>query len=609
MKKLLPSCILALLPSCILAQTTFNIPISATTTPSEIRVDLHPRLMNLEMPRPGGMMKLNQRENPHNNLPQPGDSTPQFENLSDAALGMNFMGNLFANSTPNDNDMAISNNGKIVSVINSTVFFYDVPTDTTQGTVSLAAFFNPLGFPNQEFDPKVSYDPIADRFVLVCLNGFTDTTSYIFVAFSQTNDPTGAWNLYSLPGNPFNNGLWTDYPIISLSQQELYITANLLYPDSSWQTGFVETIIWQINKQDGYSGVTLTSNLVNNIFWSGRPVRNLCPVKGGSTLYGPNMYFVSNRNFETQADTFFLVEINDTIGAPGYAVTVKQLNSNADYFMAGDARQQSPHTFATNDSRVLGAFLENNRIQFVHNCKDTATGFTGLYHGVIQNPASVNPVVTGQVIADTTLDLGYPNISYAGNSSSDHLAIITFDHSNPTIRAGVSAIKTDGNGNYSNILKIKDGTSYVNLLTGLQERWGDYSGSQRKYNNPGEVWMSGYYGYYAQFQRRHGAWIAQIFKDQVMAGVEEVKGFPSVNVFPNPAPEFVHVEFTLEKAKYLSFELVDMTGKNVQVLLREKAKAGRNQFSFSVTDLTPGVYTILIKESNGILFSKRIIKL
>ncbi|MBL0052360.1 MAG: hypothetical protein IPP29_13025 [Bacteroidetes bacterium] len=45
--------------------------------------------------------------------------------------------------------------------------------------------------------------------------------------------------------------MWTDFPMMALTNDELFITVNLLYPDSSWQTGFNETIIWQVNKHDG----------------------------------------------------------------------------------------------------------------------------------------------------------------------------------------------------------------------------------------------------------------------------------------------------------------------------------------------------------------------
>lgn len=598
MKRILPLAIAFFIPVCLHAQVqfdkhSFSVERKGTVTVSEINNDFFPELQRLEMPLPGGIEKPALRADqpePHNT-----GATPQNAALTNLGLGKNFVGNGWANSTPNDNDLAISNGGKIISVINSTMYYYDVIADSSLGTVSYSAFTVPLGLPHDEFDPKVIYDPNTDRFITVCLNGFTDSTSNVIIGFSQTNDPTGAWNLYALPGDPLANDLWTDYPMISLTEDELFLTANLLYNDSSWQTGFVETLIWQINKQDGYDGVTLNTNLLNNIKFNGRSIRNLCPAKGGSMLYGPEMYFVSNRNFQAQSDTIFLVKTTDTIGAPGFNIEIKQMNSNADYFMAGDARQFGTHKFATNDSRVLGAFYENGMVQFVQNCKDTASGFTGLYHGVISNLSATTPTVAGQVIADDSLDLGYPNISYAGNSSSDNSAIITFNHSSPDVYAGCSAIKTDAAGNYSAIMKIVDGTSYVNLLGSPVERWGDYSGSQRRYNKPGEVWMSGYYGYYSSFNRKHAAYIGQILIDEQLAPVPVTEeNTAAVKVFPNPVPEFVQVEIQLAEATYLNFELYDSKGTLIQVLMREFVKPGKNLFTFTMQHMPAGSYMLRI---------------
>ena len=210
----------------------------------------------------------------------------------------------------------------------------------------------------------------------------------------QTNNPTGAWNLYSLPGNPKNNGLWTDYPMMSVSPTELFITVNLLYPDSSWQTGFVESLVWQLKTSDGYNGTTLQAAMHDSIFWNGKPIRNLCPARGGNAPYGPHQYFVSNRNFATNCDTVFLVKISDTLGAPGQTVSVTQLNSNANYSFPPDARQFATHKMATNDARNLGAIYENDILQYVHNTLDTSTGFCAVYHGVIQQVSS-NPIVSG----------------------------------------------------------------------------------------------------------------------------------------------------------------------------------------------------------------------
>jgi hypothetical protein len=601
----------------ILAQSqvntkAFSINKRSTITVRDIKQDFAPDLMNIEKPVPGGIPKTPKIYEPKKTRSQTRSLlTPQNESLADPGLGINFSGNTFSGSTPCDNDIAVSSDSTVLSAVNTTLYFYDADSSAAVllGTTSFAAFTASLGLPHQEFDPKVLYDPNEDKYIVVVLNGYTDTTSSIIVGFSQTNDLMGAWNLYSIPGNPLNNGLWTDYPIIAMTNNELFITVNLLYPDSTWQAGFNESIIWQINKFNGYNNAALNANLITGIQYNGKNIRNLCPVKGGSQLYGPDMYFLSNRNFETQGDTFFLVHVLDTAGAAGFGVTVQMLNSNADYFMAGDARQSGSHKLATNDSRVLGAFIENDKIQFVHNSMDTTTTFCGVYHGIISN-VSTSPTVQGQQISDTLRDIGYPNISYAGLNATDNSSIITFDHTAPTVSAGVSAIKSDGSFNYSYIKKIKDGTSYVNILGSLQERWGDYSGSQRMYGNPGEVWMSGYQGYLTGINRYHRAYIAQLSFIDAFLGNNDVSEEPIINavVFPNPMENIISVDFELAKAEYLEFDLVDLTGRRVQLLMREYVKAGKNRFTFSIADLASGTYVFNIKGKDRFVNTTKVVR-
>jgi len=43
------------------------------------------------------------------------------------------------------------------------------------------------------------------------------------------------------------------------------------------------------------------------------------------------------------------------------------------------------------------------------------------------------------------------------------------------------------------IILVKKGLNYVDMLGGVYERWGDYFGIQRKYNEPGHAWNAGYY--------------------------------------------------------------------------------------------------------------------
>ena len=524
--------------------------------------------------------------------------------------------NYFANplnGTPNDNDMAVSDSGKVISVSNSYIYVRDIVIDSAYYPRTLYVFKYPINKYNSQYDPKVLYDPDSDRFILVCLVGTVDSLSNVIVGFSKTNDPMGTWNLYQLPGDPLNNNLWTDYPMITVSKNDFFLSANLLYNDSTWQKGFVESIIWQINKKDGYQGKTnLATTLHSGIKYNGHAIRNLCPVKGGSKPYGPNLYFLSNRNFATQCDTVFLVNVTDTVGAPGATVTVKPLTSNQSYYFPPFGIQPSAtNSLATNDSRNLGAFYENNIIQYVHNTKNPATGHVSVYHGLINTPASSSPAVSGYIIQNTdNLDIAYPNISYAGNSSTDNSSIISFDHASSTVFPGCSALQADGAGSYSPLLKIKDGANFINVLTSGEERWGDYTGSQRRYNNPGEVWMSGYYAYNfsSNYPKAHGTWVSQMYTDALNASVPKTEGtVKSLAVYPNPTIDNVSVDIKLPKPEYLSVVLYDQEGKQVTVLLRDWVRASESSLNFSTHSLPKGIYLLEVKGNAGTSISKKIV--
>jgi Secretion system C-terminal sorting domain len=602
----------------IVAQTKptnkrFIIKKAATVNMGAIKEDWNPVIQNIEQPKPDGKSEKGKRNAIKDSLALVYPKKKIASNLKSPTpipapyLGQNLQGNVYNSSTPNDNDIAISNGNKLISVQNSTVFKYDIDSGITLGYISLTGFASVLANPNSKFDPKVIYDPIQDKFILVFLNGYTPTTSSITVAFSTSDDPNGTWNMYELPGNPLSNGLWTDYPMIAMTNQELFITANLIYPDSSWQTGFNESIIWQVNKNSGYTGLPIQTLLHNNINTAGRPVRNLCPVKGGIDIYGPDMYFVSERNLDPQNDSIFLVYLNDTIGAPGQAITITSLVSARSYFMPPQAAQPGAgvQLLETNDSRILGAFIENDKIQFVNNCLDTATGNAAVYHGII-NDVSTTPYVTANIISDSLLEIGYPNISYAGSGTTDYTSIISFNHSALTVFPGVSALTCDGNGNYSAFTTVKAGANYFSILAG-NERWGDYSGSQRKYNQPGRVWVNGMWG---NASKKNTTWIGELSLSS-LAGINTptpTSELNQVSLYPNPTADLMNVTLSLDASDILTFEVLDVTGKQVKILLQDKVKAGKNNFSFSTSPLSTGIYFLKITSATKEILTKKFVK-
>ena len=601
--------------NCI-AQTTppFHIPCAGLSTAVNSNEDWNPNFSIVEAP--DGASKNNNkqlkdslaaiyRKGNHSNNAY---SQRNASTIAAPTLGLNFAGNGYNNSTPCDNAVAIANNGHLISVQNSTIFRRNTTTATNLGTTSLSSWCAAIGANGSKYDPKVIYDPEANRFILICLAGYLSTNTNIVIGFSRTDTANGLYNLYKIPGNPFNDTLWSDYPMMAVNKNELFVSVNLLHDNQSWQTGFVQTLIWQLNKWDGYAGDTLRTQLHSNINYGNRPIRNLCPVSGGSNTYqGSDMYFLSDRNLAASNDSIFVVHITDTANAPTQQTQVTVLTSATSYFMPPNAKEPgSPlYSLATNDSRILGAIIQNDNIQFVNNSMDTSNGNAAIYYGKIAN-VSTAPSLTTMIIGNPLLEYAYPNIAYVGQgASNDNTTIISFLHSDSTTFPGVSAIVCDGNGTYSSRSVVKAGLGYYNVIGGA-ERWGDYSGIQRKYDVGGTCWVNGMYGLAGH---THATWIAQLGLSSDVSIQPNMENEASAVAFPNPFAETINVIFTNDKVRAVKFVLYDINGRQVKILLEDKVMEGKVRFSFSCGPISSGTYLLRAESKDGsILFSERIIQ-
>ncbi|MFN8322637.1 MAG: T9SS type A sorting domain-containing protein [Chitinophagales bacterium] len=536
--------------------------------------------------------------------PQPSNSSSRGLAPAPPVMLNNFTANT-AQGTPNDNHIAISNEGKIVSVVNTNYKVYDENGLQIQSK-SLSSFANALGFIQNISDPRVVYDPIEDRFVVMFFAGSTSAASSIIVGFSQTNNPAGVWNLYKLSGNPLNDTTWSDYPIVVLSQDDLLFTFNQLKDGEDWKTGFRYSAIWQVDKAKGYAGDTLKYDYWHNIDYNGKPVWNVCPVQGGSTLSGPETYFLSVRPSDLNNDTVFLHVLSDSYQSGNAQFSTKVLKSSLSYGLPPNAKQRGGQYLASNDARVLSAFIENDKIQYVQNCINPQTITSAIYVGEIDHPASAQPQASAQLISNDSVDFGYASIAYAGNGPYDNRAFITCSYSSPDTFPGTAAFYKDGTGNISDMLIVKKGERAVDVLQDSVERWGDYTGIQKKYNEPNTAWLAGSFVFPTQAYR---TWIAKIVNtdSSVISGVQPVAVNKPATVFPNPTTEKFSVRFDLPTDNFTRFTLLDANGQTVRVLLEDRMKGGSSVFSFNTQYLGPGVYFLQISDQGKLLQTEKVI--
>lgn len=571
--------------------------------------DLKVKLTNLEPPSPDGNSTksyLLRRKNAiQEKYPQSNSRNSSRAVTIDDTLrvGKSFLSNISSAGQPNDNSMAISNDGIVVSAFNSAVFIRDTENDTTLGEISLNTFSAQIGMNYDNFDPKMIYDPEADRFILIYLAGRTIANSNIVICFSQTKDPMGAWNVYSVSGNPLNDGSWSDYPAISMTKEEAFITINLLNPGGTWQTSFKQTVIWQIDKADGYSGAsTITTDLWSDLKEGGGFIRNMHPVRGGFDLKSGSQYFLSNRNFAAMSDSIYLIRIDNTIASGTSAVDIKLIHADKNYFLAPNARQAGGRWFATNDSRVLGGIVENGKIQFVQNCLDTASGNCVIYHGVVSD-IDGTPSIKGRTIHTSGIDYGYPNIVYGGVIPDENKSVIGFNHTGTATFAGISSVYFDGN-NYSAIKTVKEGSSEVKNFRDYLMRWGDYFGMQRRYNETCNVWMSGYYGE----ALNNKSWVAEVALPGDCLDTITQTPYTENTLFPNPAVSQTEIHFTLNENKNIRIDLINSDGKLIRVLYDDEAKKGENRLSINTESLASGFYFVRIYSGKENILTKKLMR-
>nr|MDQ3071728.1 hypothetical protein [Bacteroidota bacterium] len=284
-------------------------------------------------------------------------------------LNKSFYGATDSRYNPPDNSVAVSNAGLVLSVMNSNLRLYK-----TSGQVLTVRFFSDIfaeEFPSltgKMFDPRVLYDPIADRFIMVLLHSNTYSTSNVMVLFSKTNDPRDGWNMYALKGDVLNSSSWFDFPAIGISKNELYITGNLFTNTNQ----FVQSVILQISKTDGYAAASnLRYRHWSNIYdATGGKSFSLVPASYGiSGSYGPGIYLVSNTiggnsNFVT------LYEITDDLTAQDEKLNVYKVTNPFTYIPPRNSPQKgSTQLLNPLDNRIHGAFFIGNSIHYVYNTK------------------------------------------------------------------------------------------------------------------------------------------------------------------------------------------------------------------------------------------------
>ena len=522
----------------------------------------------------------------------------QKTTLGTPTIGVNFQGN-YGGGRPSDNTIAISNGGMIVSLENSNLAYY-TESGTYLNSMSLVDFYNSPTLSTSLCDPKIIYDSGADRFIFfsqVC-DG-VQSNSYVLMAFSKSNNPNAnGWWWYKLTGNPLADNSWFDYPKIGISTNEVFVTGNLFYESG----GYNESVIYQMEKNDGYTGASLSWQWWHGI--SGNPFTLLPISYGQQGAYGPGIYLIASSWGGSSELKFY--NLTDDMAATNEALNYYSI-ATPTYSVAPSAYQSgSSYKIDVGDCRMQDGFYLDDTAHFVYSVD------SGAYSTIRYNRMSIyNLKHTYRSISFLgTKDYSYPAVASYTTSSTDKSAIVSFLSTGSSIYPEMRAKVYDTNFGTSSSFLVRAGDGYVDDCYDSNRdamRWGDYSGISRKHNSAiPRVWVNGSYG---GGNTSWKTWISEIYDGGNSAISENQSPITEANVFPNPATR-KEVAFTFSSDKILSakFNLYDMQGKLIKEVYEGTVVKGKNHFSIDTRTLSNGVYTLnVVTSDNQIIYHEKIV--
>ncbi len=380
---------------------------------------------------------------------------------------------------PPDPDIAAGPN-HIIQVEN-VVLRISTKDGATVSTTSLATWFSSVsagcGMGGcSPFDPRVAYDPLQGRWILIALH-LSDgppPVSRMLVSVSQTSDPTGTWNFYNLDGSlvypSTMENTWSDYPDVGFdlilstapTSGAIYLTTNnFTFPTAT--PSFRTSLVWILSKNELYTGAALT-------YWRAFDRLNANTTQAftyrAAKMYGANPGVEFLVNSAAGGDNFLTVwNVTPTYPPTAISMNLQVTITIGAYGVPANAAQSGcGNLLDTLDNRLINAVWRNNQLYTMFT--ESNSTVSNIRYNRINTSTNMLGVSTS--IGDGTNFYFIPSVAVENSANAG----IAFSRSGSGEFANARYTGVNNSDVVQTSTLLQAG---VECITGT--RWGDYSGA------------------------------------------------------------------------------------------------------------------------------------
>ncbi len=371
---------------------------------------------------------------------------------------------------PPDCDHAVGPN-HIVQVVNSSIAIYQRNgTQDLQQTMS--TFYSGMGAGTFLFDPKVIYDRVKQRFVVVCLEqANSPTTSKLLIAVSDDSNPNGTWYRYRVESKLTVSGVeyWLDYPGFGYNKDAWVITGNMF----GFSSGFAGVYFVIIPSATPSTGGAMTIKYLRDSTGASAQVAEMISASAD------RIYAIS-REGATSMRLYALQSL--TAATPTVTFASVTVPSNASPTV--DAASTNGRTLDSLDGRLFNVYWRAGRLVTAHNVDNSGAVGSKWYEIATNN----YPSASAATLQTGLLGSSHSHMPAVASNLNGDIGVV-YTLSSTSITANIS-----GAGRYSS-----DSPGAISIGYGFYGsigdnyalgRWGDYFGLETDPNDDITFWAT-----------------------------------------------------------------------------------------------------------------------